>query len=379
MGASIYFNWLETKLRAPEPLRSGVDGEAWMGHGGAFYRVEKHRVQPGQVPRPVYWFRVEAGVTWLSGFLLLVLLYCWTGGVDLVDPKTTSLSPATAVALVCALLIAGWQVYDLIWVSRLAEAGARFATALSLIILVVLVYGLCELFTGRAAFILVGSILGTNMVANVWMRIVPAQEEAVTATAAGRERNAALGARARRRAMHNTYMMLPVLFTMVANHAPIAYTHDKNWLILLLLIGAGVGLRHLMIMRDRQQPARLAWGSVVVAVAALAFLSNTPHRQSTPPAIVAGTATSHIPFTVVRGIVELRCGSCHSQTPREEGIRAAPNGLGFDTPGEITTRASVIRQSVLVSRTMPPGNRTGMTEEERALLGRWISDGALMD
>src|SRR5688572_15811169 len=123
MGASIYFNWVETKLRAPEPARGNVDGEAWMGHGGAFYRVEKHRVQPGQVPRPVYWFRVEAGVTWLSGFLLLVLLYCWTGGVDLVDPKTTRLSPAVAVGLVFALLIAGWLVYDLIWVSRLAEAG----------------------------------------------------------------------------------------------------------------------------------------------------------------------------------------------------------------------------------------------------------------
>ncbi len=378
IGASLYFMWLESKLRAPSPARENVDGEAWMGHGGGFYLVEKRRISAGQVPRPVYWFRLEAGVTWVSGFLLLVLLYYWTGGVDLVDPEVSEISPRAAVVLaVCSLFVA-WLVYDRLWVSRLAEGDARIATVLSLILLFAVVYGLCKLFTGRAAFIHVGSILGTNMVANVWTRIIPAQEEAVAATSAGRERNAALGMRARRRAVHNTYMTLPVIFTMIANHAPSTYSHPLNWLILSLLIVVGIAVRHLMIMVDRRQPTRWAWAPLLTSVAVLGYLT-LPLGVSAPASTAAGAGESRVSFVVARGIVELRCASCHSRSPSDKAFPAAPNGLSFGTPEEITARAGIIKVSTLVSRTMPPNNNTHMTEEERALLGRWVDQGAHVD
>ena len=378
IGTSLYFMWLESKLRAPSPARELVDGEAWMGHGGGFYRMEKRRVAPGDVPRPVYWFRVEAGVTWVSGFLLLVFLYYWTGGLDLVDPEVSKISPQAAIALALVLLVFGWLIYDQIWCSRLAVGDARIATALSFILLLVLAVGLCELFTGRAAFIHVGSVLGTNMVANVWMRIIPAQEEAVAATAAGRERNAALGLRARRRAVHNTYMTLPVIFTMIANHAPSTYSHPLNWLILSLLIAVGIAVRHLMIMVDRRKLAWWAWAAAATPLVALVGLT-IPVGESTPSAAATATGDSHVSFTVVRGIVELRCASCHSRTPSDKAFPAAPNGLSFSSPEEIAARAAIIKASTLVTRTMPPGNKTRMTEEERALVGRWVDHGARVD
>jgi uncharacterized membrane protein len=372
VGASLYFMWLESKLRMPEPARQNVLGEAWMGHGGGFYIVEKRHIAAGQVPSPVYWFRVEAGITWITGFLLLVFVYYWTGGVDLVDPEASVLSPKAAIGLAVALLVVAWIVYDGLWVSSLAEEKATFANVLSLVLLFGIVYLLCKLFTGRAAFIHVGAILGTNMVANVWTRIIPAQEEAVAATKAGRERNAVLAVRARRRATHNTYMTLPVIFTMIAMHAPSTYGHPLNWLVLSLLIVVGIAARHLMILFDRRQPATRPWLCAGVPLAAslvvLGFLSIPP-TDSAP-------SEGRVPFTVVRGIVELRCGSCHSRTPSDKAFASAPLGMSFGTDEEIAVRAAMIKASTVVTRTMPPGNATRMTEEERALISRWVDQGA---
>lgn len=372
VGTSLYFMWLESKLRLPNPPRQNVLGEAWMGHGGGFYIVEKHHITPGQVPRPVYWFRNEAAITWITGFLLLVFIYYWTGGIDLVDPETSVLGPKWAIALAIALLLLCWIVYDGIWVSRLAEGKATFATALSFILLLGVVYLLCKLFTGHAAFIHVGAILGTNMVGNVWMRIIPAQEEAVAATAAGRERNSALARRARQRAVHNTYLTLPVIFTMISVHAPRTFSHPLNWLVLSLLIVVGIAARHLMIMFDRREPFGLPWisavGPLTAGVLALGFL--------TVPAGVASSSQGEVPFTVVRGLIDLRCSSCHSRTPNNKAFVTAANGMSFGTAEEIRAYAAAIKASVVLARTMPPGNTTGMTDEERVLLGRWIDDGA---
>src|SRR6266850_2090020 len=236
VGSALYFNWLESKLRLPEPARPTVLGEAWMGHGGRFYIVEKRQIAPGHVPSPVYWFRVEAGITWITGFLLLVFVYYWTGGADLVAPEGAMLSPGAAIAFAIGMIVAAWIVYDRIWVSQFALDNVALMSAVSLALLFAVVLVLCKLFTGRAAFIHVGAIIGTNMVFSVWTRIIPSQEEAVAATRAGRERTMAMAQRARRRALHNTYLTLPVIFTMIAVHAPASYSHPLNWLILTLLI-----------------------------------------------------------------------------------------------------------------------------------------------
>lgn len=375
VGSSLYFMWLDSKLRSPNPARENVLSEAWMGHGGGFYIVEKRLIAPGQVPSPVYWFRVEAGITWITGFLLLVFVYYWTGGVDLVDPEASIVSPKAAIGFAIALLLLAWIVYDRLWVSRLAEDKATLANVLSFILLFAVVYLLCKLFTGRAAYIHVGAILGTNMVANVWTRIIPAQVEAVAATTAGRERNIVLAIRARRRATHNTYMTLPVIFAMIAMHAPSTYSHPLNWLILSLLIVVGMAARHLMIMFDRRQPVSWTWVSagtpLAASVVVLGFLSIPPN-DSAP-------SEGHVPFTVVRGIVDLRCGSCHSRRPSDKAFLTAPNGVSFGTAEEIAVRAAMIKASTALTRTMPPGNKTRMTDEERALIARWVDHGARID
>jgi uncharacterized membrane protein len=375
VGASLYFMWLESKLRVPSPARPNVLGEAWMGHGGGFYIVEKRSISPGQVPAPVYWFRVEAAVTWITGFLLLVFVYYWTGGVDLIDIQTSPLAPKWAIGLAVGLIVIGWIVYDRLWISEMAERRVLLTSLISLALLIAVIYLLCELFTGRAAFIHVGAILGTNMVASVWTRIIPAQEEAVAATAAGRERNMVFARRARRRALHNTYMTLPVIITMVAVHAPGAHSHPHNWLVLSLLIAAGMAARYVMILIDRREALGRAWlpaaAPLAAVLLALGLLTALQSADQT-----AGASAQAVPFTVVRGIVDLRCGGCHAARPTDRTVTAPPSGLSFDTATELAARAAMIRASVSVTRTMPPGNSTRMTEEERALLVNWADQGA---
>jgi len=235
------------------------------------------------------------------------------------------------------------------------------------------VLALCKLFSGRAAFIHVGAILGTNMVFSVWTRIIPSQVEAVAAARAGRERNAAMGLRARRRALHNTYMTLPVIFTMIAVHAPAAHSHSLNWLILALLIAAGIGARHMMLLFDRGTPLGTPWAIAAAPVAAALIvlgLLAAPRTDAPAP------AQASVPFSVVRGIVDLRCASCHARVPSDRAFAGPAGGLSFGADEEIAARGAVIRTSTVTTRSMPPGNVTRMTDEERALLSRWLDEGA---
>jgi uncharacterized membrane protein len=377
VGASLYFMWLDSKLRVPGPARPNVLGEAWMGHGGGFYIVEKRHISPGEVPSPVYWFRNEAAVTWVTGFLLLVFTYYWSGGADLIDADKWLRSPGTAIYVAIGFLAGCWLVYDTLWATAFAARAPVAATAISSVLLFVVVYALCMLFNGRAAYIHVGSILGTCMVGNVWRRIIPAQQEAVAATSAGRERNMVLALRARRRAQHNTYLTLPVIFTMIAAHAPSTFAHPLNWLVMTLLIVVGIAARQLMILFDRRVAAPAGWlptaGLLGVAVVIVAVLT-APRAGGAPSE--ARAAEQPVSTHVARGIVELRCAGCHAQKPSVPGFSAAPGGVRLDATDELVRNSAKINATAVVTRSMPPGNSTGMTDEERTLLGRWIAAGA---
>lgn len=366
VGSSLYFMWLDSKLRLPEPVRENVLGEAWMGHGGGFYIVEKRHIAAGKVPYPLHWFRVEAAVTWVTGFLLLVFVYYWGGGVNLVNPGTSIIGGKAAIALAIGLLPVSWFIYDRIWTSKLSETNPTIANIISFLLLFALILLFCRLFNGSAAFIHVGAVMGTNMVGNVWTRIIPAQEEAVAATRAGRERNARLAAWAKRRATHNTYLTLPVIMTMIVNHTPIIYGHHLNWLFLALLIVIGIAARHTMIMFDRREPASWRWASTIAPLAASVAIIGILSISPRAPASLEGD----VPFPVVRGIIDLRCSSCHAQRPADRAFVTAPGGVAFDTAAEIQVSAAMIK-AVVRSGTMPPGNSTGMTKEERALIARW--------
>jgi uncharacterized membrane protein len=376
IGASLYFMWLDAQLQAPDPPRPGVQGELWMVHSGGFYLAEKRRLQPGELPPVLHWFKWEAGLTGITGLLLLGVVYYWRAGAMLVDPAVSPLGPGEAVALGLGLFVAAWLVYDVVWISPLGRDHPGAAAALSWLLLLAATIGLCRLMSGRAAYIHVGGLMGLIMVINVWARILPAQRELIAATREGREQDPVPGRRAKQRSTHNSYMTFPVIFTMFSSHYPATWGHPLNWLVLSLLVVVGAGIRHLMIVHEHGRSARWTWAPVAAAVAAVAYLTWLPGE---PRPSLAGAASEPVSFRTARRIVDLRCAACHSGQPTDDAFRVAPNGVTFDAPESIRARAAEIKLRTVLTRSMPLGNKTGMTERERELLGRWVDQGARAD
>jgi uncharacterized membrane protein len=364
IGTSLHFMWLDAALETPRRPEPGVVGEVWMVHSGGFYHVRRRRLGPGELPAMLHWFRWEAALTLASGGALLTVVYYLSSGVYLVDPSVAKLSAAAATAIGVGSLVIGWVVYDLLWRSPLARGRALAATALSSVLLLVAMAALTRLLSGRAAFLHVGAMLGAMMVANVWMHIVPAQREMIAATREGRTPDWSLGDHAKR----NSYLTVPVIFTMVSNHYPALYAHRLNWLILALLVVVGAGIRHAMIAAEHRRPARWVWAPVAAVLVALAYLT-APATTRPAPTSAARPAVSS---AVVLGIVELRCASCHSASPTDDVFRAPPSGVVFDSPESLAKHAPAIRERVVATKTMPLGNKTRMTDEERDLLARWL-------
>ena len=370
IGTSLYFMWLDAALIRADPPQGDVEGHAWLLHSGGFYLVERRTLPPGQLPSPIHWFKWEAAMTWLTGFPLLVIVYYLTRGAFLVDPAVSSIGVGAAVAVGIGLLIVSWIVYDALWTSPLARGAGRAATAISWVLLFAVAYGLTHVLSGRAAFIHTGAMLGTIMVANVWMRIVPAQREQIAAAEAGRAPDATLSVRAKQRSTHNSYVTFPVIFTMLSHHYPTTYGHPLNWLVLWLLIVVGAGVRHVMIGRERGRPTDWWLLPIAAALVGVVYLTS--------PAWFGATTRAGAPvaFVVAKEVIDRRCLSCHSTRNTDDVFRVAPNGVTFDTPDNIRARADTIRARVVVLRNMPLANKTSMTEAERDLLARWLDAGA---
>ncbi len=371
IGTSFYFVALDSHLRSPadqRDARDGVSGEAWEIHGGGFYRVEKYRVAPRVLPAPLYWFKWEAYTTWLSGFVLFVVLYYLRADTYLVDPGVADLSEGAAVAISAGLLAAAWLVYDALCrvlarhelVLAAALAGATAATA----------YALTHLFSDRAVPIQLGAMLGTIMVANVLVVIIPGHRELVRAKEAGREPDAGPGVRGKQRSVHNNYLTLPVVLAMVSPHFPFVYARDDGWLILVGLMAVGAWIRLFFNLRHG---GRNVWAIPVTAALAIGGIAVGIRPQGAPGD--SGTE-GEVSFAEVRQVVARRCVSCHSERPANPSFTAPPQGVAFDTAEEIAARADAIEEQAVLSRAMPLGNATGMTEDERQLLGRWIRAGA---
>lgn len=370
IGSSFFFMWLDAHLQKPVPDRDGVEGEIWLVHSGAFYRTEKHpRLAPGEIPDSLHWFKWEAYSTWITGFLLLAVIYYLSGGIFLVDPEVADIGGAEAIAISIGVLAGSWLVYDLLWESPIGRNG-RLATAISLLLLVGLAWGLAQIFNARAAYIHTGAVMATIMAGNVWRRIIPAQRKMLAATKRGEIADTAPGKKAKQRSTHNNYMTLPVVFTMISGHYPATYGHEYAWAILVGLFLIGALVRHYFNLRNAGRKGAWVLPAAAAGLVALAFVTAPPR----PPAPTAGAAP--VAFTEVRTIVTRRCLSCHSATPTNEDFDKAPNGVAFDTVDQIVLMAPRIRALAVVSRVMPLANLTGMTDEERALLGRWIDAGA---
>ncbi|HTY50219.1 MAG TPA: urate hydroxylase PuuD [Steroidobacteraceae bacterium] len=378
IGASFYFVWLDDHLLPPDGAAQarGVGGELWAVHGGGFYHSQKYRVAPAGLPPHLHWFYWEAYSTFLSGLFLMCVVYYGQAQTYLIDPAVAALTPREAVAIGVAFIAGGWVVYDLLCRTALAADGRRLGITLAGL-LAVAAWGLCHLFSGRGAFIEFGAMLGTIMVANVFFVIIPGQRQMVRMMRAGREPDPRLGARGKLRSVHNTYFTLPVLFTMISNHYALLFGARYNWLVLIAAAAAGALIRLYFVMRHRVPRGEMTapWPALAgLIIVALLFSALIP-----VPAGGRARAAAQSPqqqFGHVQMIVAARCMPCHAEHPTQAGMAAPPKGLLLDTPDAILAHALQMRQQ-LATNAMPPGNATGISTADRALLIDWIDRGAL--
>ena len=364
IGASFYFIWLDNHLETPksaEDVDMGVGGEVWSVHGGGFYHAQKYKAAPQVIPETLHWFKWEAYSTWLSGMFLLVLVYWYGAQVYLIDPSVAELTPLVAVSLAAASIAGGWIVYDLLCKTKLGENERLFAVVLFGLV-AVLAWGLCQFFSGRGAYIHFGAVLGTIMVANVFFVIIPGQRRMVDAAKRGEVPDPRDGVRAKQRSVHNTYFTLPVLFVMTGNHYAMTYSHEYNWAILIAISLAGALIRIYFVARHSGKASLLPLIIAGILLAGIAALI-TPRASAASGEAVA--------FDDVRAVVAHRCMTCHSAVPTHPAFPAAPGGVILDTDAQIVAEAQRIHQQTVITRVMPIGNLTNISEEERDIIDRW--------
>lgn len=369
IGDSFLFMWLDSHLSTPVTKREGaVVGELWMTHSGGFYEVVKRKsLAPNEMPATLYWFKWESYSTWITGFFLITVVY-YLGGPAMLVGADSPLSHPQAVALSLGLLLGGVILYHLICATPLIQY-TRVMGVLGLVAFCGLVWALGHVFTSRAVFLQVGAMMGSIMSSNVLLRIIPAQMHMVGATRAGQPVDTSYGLRAKQRSVHNHYMTFPVLFTMVSNHLPGLYGHAASWLVLGMVFIFAVGIKYALNHRERTHPIIL-----LGTAAALAGVVGL-----TKPAPVAAEAYADIPtvhYATVEQILLNRCVTCHAAQPANASFASPPSGIMLETPQQVKMHAERVLVRAVQTHTMPLGNTTGMTEQERRWLGAWVSQGA---
>jgi uncharacterized membrane protein len=379
-GNSMLFNWLDRNLRPPTPETSGSPsakgtlGNIWLLHSGAFYFVEKTLLGGQPLPRPLHWFMWQAYTTWWSGFTLLVVVYWFGGRATLGDPAVAQLSQRSAVLIAVTAIVGGWALYESMQ-RFVAPRAPRVALVGWIGGLAAISFMLTRLLSGRAAFLHVGAMLGTIMAANVVFTIVPSQRELVASVSDGRGADPAVSARAKRVSIHNNYFTFPVIVLMLISHFPGVYGSQLNWLVLIVLIAAGALVRHILNIRYTFSAWRPALAATLV-VSVLVLIGIL--RAGMAVEAAASDSDEPVTFAQVHRIIDRRCAACHSEAPSDLSFGPAPAGVMFDTPEQIAAHVARIRERAVITRTMPPGNKTNITDAERALLGHWIDQGAVV-
>ncbi len=368
IGASFYFNFLENSLNRTKGLRDEIAGNLWAVHGGGFYYLEKYKIAPKEIPKDLHWFKYEAYFTWLSGFTLLIIVYYFDAKVYLIDPAVFDISSSTAIAIGIGSLIVGWLIYDTLCKSTLSKNSTIFGIIL-LLFISAFAYFLCHVFNSRAAYIHVGAIIGTLMVGNVFRVIIPAQKAMVHAAKEAKIVNPILGKNALLRSRHNNYFTLPVIFIMISNHFPSTYGNALNWLVLLGLSLSSVLIKHYLNVIEK--------GEKAVWILPFAFAGMIAMAMVTAPTTKSVCKDdSPATFTAVNEIISKRCVQCHSSNPTDDVQKKAPNGIMFDDPKNIVKYADRILQRAVITKTMPQGNKTHITQEERDVIQCWFESGA---
>ena len=371
IGASFYFVWLDNHLERPtDPAATerGVGGELWAVHGGGFYNAQKYTNGVPKMPGNLHWFKWEAYTTLITGLFLLALLYWYQAELYTIDPAVMALSKPAAVGIGVLTLVGGWLGYDALCRSGLGGNENLMAAVLT-VVLTVVAFALCHVFSGRGAFMHFGAMLGTIMVANVFFVIMPGQRAMVAATEKGKQPDPAHGVRAKQRSVHNTYFTLPVLFVMISNHYAMLSGHEHNWAILIAMSVAGALIRVHFVKAHFGKPTPVPAG--VAALLIVGVMTAIVPRAAAPvdPTLAAVTLDE------AHAIVEARCTACHASVPTQAGFTAPPAGVVLETPEQTLAQAAAIHRQAVVTNAMPIGNLTGMLDEERDALDRWFRAG----
>jgi len=373
IGASFYFVFLENALNRTENVRDELAGNLWAIHGGGFYYLEKYKVAPKTIPTHLHWFKYEAYFTWVTGFALLFIIYYFNSSAMLIDTNVMKLSALQAIGISIGSFIVAWLLYDGLCKSPLRKQPFLFALT-GIILLTGFAFFYSHVFSGRAAFIHFGSMIGGIMVANVFFVIIPSQKAMVKAAkkagrpdSQGQLPDPQKGKNALFRSIHNNYFTLPVLFVMVSNHFPSTFGNKYQWIVLAAITLGSAGIKHWLNLREQGRLSVWILPASVFLLLAVAYVT-APQSPT--------TKCREVSFAEVYTIIQQRCIACHSSRPTDDFYKAPPNGVKYDTPDDILKKKDLILQRVFITKTMPQNNKTNMTLEERDLIRCWIEQGA---
>lgn len=369
IGSSFYFIALDLGLHRDRNLKSGADGEEWQVHGGGFYHIQKYLVAPENMPDGLIWHKWQSYWTWISGFMLLVLVYYLGAEFYLIDPNVMELATWQAIGISLLSLAAGWMIYNTLC-KLFVEADQTVLMVALFAVLIAMAWFYSQVFTGRAALLHLGAFTATIMSGNVFFIIIPNQKIVVADLVAGRTPDAIYGKIAKQRSTHNNYLTLPVIFLMLSNHYPLAFASQWNWVIASLVFLMGVTIRHWFNTHHaRKGNPHWTWGVTVILFILIAWLSIVPSDQREAEVITRFAQAEG--FDDVHGIVQGRCSMCHAAEPVWPGLLWAPKGVVLETPADLTRHARAVYLQSGVTHAMPPANLSYMEEHERTAIVAW--------
>jgi uncharacterized membrane protein len=369
VGASFYFVWLDNHLQKPPAIKAekGIGGDLWAIHGGGFYEVAKYKLAPPVMPTTLHWFKWEAYTTWITGFLLLSLMFYVGAETYLIDKRVADLTQWQAILIGLGSIVVGVGIYEILVRTKLRNHGIILGLIL-MAVATALSYGLTQIFSARGAYMHMGAIIGTIMAGNVFFGIMPSQRALVKAVEAGTAPDPAYGLNAKVRSTHNTYTTLPIIFIMISNHYPMTFNHSANWLVLMAIILITAAVRQYFVLRHfgKQKPLILVASVVATVMLAVAIAPRTTE-------ITAEQKNQVITDTQVTEIITQRCGSCHAEQPSDDIFTIAPAGVVFSDIASIKQWAPRIKARVIDAKDMPFMNKTNMTDQERTHLAVWLT------
>ena len=372
IGSSFYFIALDLSLKQNKNLPDKSHGEAWQVHGGGFYHLVKYLVAPSKMPAELTWFKWEAYATWVSGFALLALIYYAGAELYMIDIVKYDLEKYEAVIISVLGIVFGWVIYD--FVCRLSLKTNVYVLISSIFILItVMSWAYSEIFSYRGAFMQIGTVLGTIMVANVLMIIIPGQKKVVASLLANETPNPIHGAIAKQRSLHNNYLTLPVIFIMISNHYPLIYATKYSWIIISIILIIGALIRHFFnIKHTGAKPPYWVCVPIIILGSIIFYISDLGKPKLNN---VKNTATliELIPektLVSAQDIIVSKCSMCHAKEPLWENMENAPKLVNLETPTDIINNIDNIYKQSVLSYAMPPGNISFLEENERSLINQ---------